>query len=192
MMPSSLAPVRHEFLAFRYVFCNRGSQPAQPKSRSAPVALQAGQTACAGPHYAELTLNGPPLTNSSPVGPGKFVAPMSRTSLGAISPDPSNRPAETKPSTSARPVVSQTAPCLSREAWQAWWSGRGRKPPDLSPMPPAVGSQPQLSALPKSSSCAQTRSSTMRAARTRSGWLLEPRHSVQRYYPWRDPPYPPR
>ena len=146
MMSSSLTPVRHEFLAFRYVFCNSGSQPAEPKSRSAPVALQACQTACADGHYAELTPSGPPLTNSSLVGPGKFVFPISDTSLGAISPDPSNRPVETKPTTSARPVAGQTAPCLSREAWQAWWSGRRRKPPDLSPMPPAVGSQPRLSA----------------------------------------------
>ena len=119
MMPSSLAPVRHGFLAFRYDFCNRGSQPAEPKSRSAPVALQAGQTGVTGDHYAELTHNAPPLTNSSPVGPGKFVSPISRTSLGAISPDPSNRPVETKPTTSARPVAGQTAPCLSQEAWQA-------------------------------------------------------------------------
>ena len=116
MMPSSLAPVRHEFLAFRYDFCNRGSQPAEPKSRSAPVALQAGQTASAGPHYAEPTLNGPPLTNSSPVGPEKFVSPISRNHFGAISPYPSNRPAETKPSTSARPVVSQTAPAIGQRA----------------------------------------------------------------------------
>ena len=149
MMSSSLTPVRHEFLAFRYVFCNSGSQPAEPKSRSAPVALQACQTACADGHYAELTPNGPPLTNSSLVGPGKFVFPISDTSLGAISPDPSNRPVETKPTTSARPVAGQTAPCLSREAWQAWWSGRRRKPPDLSPMPPAVGSQPRLFRAPQ-------------------------------------------
>ena len=148
-MSSSLTPVRHEFLAFRYVFCNSGSQPAEPKSRSAPVALQACQTACACHHYAELTPNGPPLTNSSLVGPGKFVFPISDTSLGAISPDPSNRPVETKPTTSARPVAGQTAPCLSREAWQAWWSGRRRKPPDLSPMPPAVGSQPRLFRAPQ-------------------------------------------
>ena len=149
MMSSSLTPVRHEFLAFRYVFCNSGSQPAEPKSRSAPVALQACQTACADGHYAELTPSGPPLTNSSLVGPGKFVFPISDTSLGAISPDPSNRPVETKPTTSARPVAGQTAPCLSREAWQAWWSGRRRKPPDLSPMPPAVGSQPRLFRAPQ-------------------------------------------
>ena len=109
MMSSSLTPVRHEFLAFRYVFCNSGSQPAEPKSRSAPVALQACQTACADGHYAELTPSGPPLTNSSLVGPGKFVFPISDTSLGAISPDPSNRPVETKPTTSARPVAGQGA-----------------------------------------------------------------------------------
>ena len=154
MMPSSLAPVRHEFLAFRYDFCNRGSQPAEPKSRSAPVALQAGQTACADHHYAEPTLTGPPLTNSSPVGPGKFVSPISRPPLGAISPDPSNRPAETKPSTSARPVVSQTAPCLSREAWQAWGSGRGRKPPLRACARDAAGPHDGLQELPKRPTCA--------------------------------------
>ena len=97
------------------------------------------------------SLSHPPTASNSPSPPhfrtaDTILLTHLHTCRGALDGSSSNRPAETKPSTSARPVVSQTAPCLSREAWQAWWSGRRRKPPDLSPMPPAVGSQPRLSA----------------------------------------------
>jgi hypothetical protein len=41
------------------------------------------------------------------------------------------------------------AACPVAHSHSPWWSGRRRKPPDLSPMPPAVGSQPRLFRAPQ-------------------------------------------